>query len=147
MICESRFPIDEIPAVREKAIDMMLASADPGALLSINDELVLGIALPPAAIMPEFPVGVRFVTHDMHPSIVEVLEWDQVAFSVGHYRWEIGIKFLFGDTTVDFNSSFASHLVPAALNRAKDIKNTAVDPEYYFEQLFTPHPNYPHFTI
>jgi hypothetical protein len=147
VICESRFSVDELPAVREQAIDMMLASADPSARLSINDELVIGIVLPPALIMPVVPVGVRFVTPDMHPSIVEVLEDDQVAFSVGHYRWEIGMMFLFGDTTVEFNSSFASHLVLAALNRAKDIASTAVDPRYYFEQLSQPSSNNPHFPI
>jgi hypothetical protein len=86
----------------------------------------------------------------MHYSIVEVLEWDQVAFVVGNYRWEIGIQFKFGTTLVGFNSSFASHLVPAALNRARNICSTVMEPieePYYFQQLFTPNPNYPHFTI
>jgi hypothetical protein len=147
VICESRFSVDELPAEREKAIGMMLASADPSAHLSINDELVLGIVLPPAPIMSVVPVGVQFVTPDMHPYIVDVLEDDQVAFSVGHYRWEIGMMFLFGDTTLQFSSSFASHLVPAALNRAKDIASTAIDPHYYFEQLFQPNANYHHFQI
>jgi hypothetical protein len=43
VIYESRFSVDELPAVREKAIDMMLASADLNAQLSINDELELGM--------------------------------------------------------------------------------------------------------
>jgi hypothetical protein len=89
--------------------------------------------LPPAAIMPVVPVGVQFVTPDMHTSIVKILEDDGVAFSIGNYRWENGMRFLFGDTTVQFSSSFASNLVPAALNRAKDIASRVVDLLYYFE--------------
>jgi hypothetical protein len=87
VVCDSRFPRDDLPTVREKAVDMMLASKDPGATLSINDELVLGIPLPAAQIMPEFPVGVLHVEPGMHYSIVEILEWDQVAFIVGKFRW------------------------------------------------------------
>jgi hypothetical protein len=105
---------------------MMLASKDPGATLSINEELVLGIPLLAAQIMPEFLVGVLHVEPGMHYSIVEILEWDQVAFIVGNYRWEIGIQSMFGTHLVVFNSSFASHLVPAALNRARDICGTLV---------------------
>jgi hypothetical protein len=111
VVCDSRFPKGDLPTVREKAIDVMLASRDPGATLSINNELVLGIPLPAAQIMPEFPTAVLHVEPHMHYTIVEILEWDQVAFIVRNYRWEIGIQFMFGTQLVGFDSSFASHLV------------------------------------
>jgi hypothetical protein len=78
VVCNSRFSRGDLPTVREKAIDMMLASKDPGATLSINDDLVLGIPLPAAQIMPEFPTGVIHVEPGMHYSIFEILEWDQL---------------------------------------------------------------------
>jgi hypothetical protein len=147
VICESRFPLAVLPDVQDRAIAMMVASADPNATLSIYDELVLGILLPPAIVMPTVPVGVHCITPDMHPSIVEILEYDQMAFSVGHYRWEINMLFQFGDMGVEFSLRFDSHLVPAALNRAKAIANTNNDPHYFLEQTFQPMSNYPHFTI
>jgi hypothetical protein len=160
VVCNSRFSRDDLPTVREKAVDMMLASRDPGATLSINDEMVLGIPLPAAQIMPEFPTGVIHVEPGMHYSIVEILEWDQIAFVVKNNCWEIGIQFMFGTHLVAFNSSFASHLVPAALNIARDICGTLgfwepglggsliepVEDPYYFLQLFTP-PTQVNFTI
>jgi hypothetical protein len=76
VICESRFPLEKLPVVRDMAIAMMVASADPHATLSINNELVLGIVLPPAIVLPTVPVGVQFITPDMHPSIVKILEYD-----------------------------------------------------------------------
>jgi hypothetical protein len=83
-----------------------------------------------------------------------------VAFVVGNYRWEIGIQFMFGTHLVVFNSSFASHLVPAALNIARDICGTLgfwepgiggsliepVEEPYNFQQLFTP-PTQVNFTL
>jgi hypothetical protein len=137
VICESRFPLAMLPDVKDRAIAMMVASADPHATLSINNEIVLGILLPPAVVMPTVPVGVHFITPDMHPCIFEILEYDQVAFHVGHYRWEIGFSFQFGDMGVDFSSRFDSHLVSAAFNRAKTIANTNDDPHYFLEQIFS----------
>ncbi len=49
-ICDSTFQSVDLLRVKEKAIDMMLASRDPDATLTVNDVLVLGIALPPAQI-------------------------------------------------------------------------------------------------
>jgi hypothetical protein len=149
---DSRFHAKDLLTVKENAIDMMLASRDSGATLTVNDVLILGIPLPAAQIEPEFPTAVIHVEPGMHHSIVEILEWDQIAFVVGDSRWEIGIHFMFGDHHVTFDSSFASHKVPAALNVAKEICRTfgflgtwisgindrdITDPSY-FEQLHTP---------
>jgi hypothetical protein len=158
--CDSRFPTEDLLTVKEKAIDMMLATRDPGATLSVNNVLILGIPLPAAQVEPEFPTAVMYVEPGMHHSIVEILEWDQVAFVVGNSRWEIGIHFMFGDHHVTFDSSFASHKVPAALNVAKDICGTLgfwepddqgslIEPlqdPYYFQQLHTPS-HYPNFWL
>ncbi len=151
VVCESRFHAHDLLTVKEKAIDMMLATRDPGATLKVNNVLILGIPLPAAQIEPEFPTAVMYVEPGMHHSIVEILEWDQIAFVVGNSRWEIGIHFMFGDHHVTFDSSFASHKVPAALNVAKDICGTLgfwepgfqgslIEPlqdPYYFEQIHT----------
>jgi hypothetical protein len=67
---------------------------------------------------------------------------------------------MFGTKLVAFNSSFASHSVPTALNIARDICGTLgfwepglggsliepVEDPYYFLQLFTP-PTQVNFTI
>jgi hypothetical protein len=103
--------------------------------------------LPCAPVMPTVLVGVQFFTPDMHPAIVDILEDYQVAFSVGHYCWNIDMAFLFGDPSVGFISIFDSHLVPASLNRARDIASTTKNPHYYFEQIFQPNNNYHHFAI
>jgi hypothetical protein len=147
VVCQARFPHAMVPVVTERATVMLVASEDPHATLSINDEIVVGIILPPAVVMPTIPVGVHYVEPDMHPYIVEILEYDQVAFHVGHYRWEIGLSFQFGDMDVVFNSRFNSHLVPAAFNRAKAIATANDDPHYYLEQCFEPLSAYPNFTI
>jgi hypothetical protein len=159
VIYDSTFQSVDLLKVKEKAIDMMLASRDPDATLKVNDVLVLGIALPPAQFEPEFPTAVMHVEPGMHHSIVEILEWDQVAFVVGNSRWEIGIHFMFGDHHVTFDSSFASHKLPAALNVAKDICGTLgfwedndgafilpLQEPYYFQQLHTP-THYPTFWL
>jgi hypothetical protein len=147
VVCESRFPHAMLPVVTERATAMLVASGDPHATLSINDETIVGIILPPAVVMPTVPVGVHYVTPDMHPYIVEILKYDQVAFHVGHYKWEIGLSFQYGDMGVDFNSKFDSHLVPAAFNRAKAIANANDDPHCYLEQCFEPLGAYPTFTL
>jgi hypothetical protein len=155
VVCSSRFARADL-----LTIDMMLSTKDSGATLKINDELVLGIPLPAAQIEPEFPTGVIHVEPGMHHSIVEILQWDQIAFVIGNYRWEIGIQFMFGTQLVTFNSSFASHSVPTALNMARDICGTLgfwepdfqgsliepLEDPYYFQQLHTP-PTQVNFTL
>ena len=122
--CLSRFHFADIKAVIQKATDIMLATRDPLATITVNGRLVLGILLPAAPIEPEFPEDVREVVPGMHHSIAEILEWDQSAFVVGNGIWEIGIQFQFGSQHVSFVSNFDSHLVPNALNMARDICNT-----------------------
>jgi hypothetical protein len=152
VISDSRFHVEDLLLVKEKAVDIMLAAKDPGATLTINNVLILGIPLPAAQIEPEFPSGVNHREPGMHHSIVGILERDPIAFVVGNSRWKIGVHFMFGDHHVTFKSSFASHKVPAALNIAKDICGTLgfwdpgfqgsmiqpLQDPYYFEPIYTP---------
>jgi hypothetical protein len=149
---ESRFHREDLLVVKDKAIGIMVASKDPGATLMINNVVMLGIGLPVAQIEPDFPTGVTHIEPGLHHSIIGVLEKDPIAFVVGNSRWEIGIQFMFGDLHVTFDSGFASHKVPAALNVAKDICGTLGfwDPDfsgsgiqpledpYYFQPIYTP---------
>jgi hypothetical protein len=150
--CLSRFHFADIQTVIQKATDIMLATRDPLATIRVNGRLVLGILLPAAQIEPEFPEDVREVVPGMHYSIAEILEWDQSVFVVGNGIWEIGIQFQFGSQHVSFVPNFDSHLVPNALNMARDIcgtlgfwdpnsQGTLIEPlqePYYFEQLNIP---------
>jgi hypothetical protein len=152
VISDSRFHGEDLLLIKEKAIDIMLASKDPGATLTINNVLILGILLPAAQIEPEFPSGVNHREPGLHHSIMGILERDPIAFVVGNSRWKIGVHFMFGDHHVTFKSSFASHKVPAALNVAKDICGTLgfwdpgflgsmiqpLQDPYYFEPIYTP---------
>jgi hypothetical protein len=152
VISDSRFHVEDLLLIKEKAIDIMLVSKDPGATLTINNVLILGILLPAAQIEPEFPSGVTHIEPGLHHSIIGVLETDPIAFVVGNSRWEIGIHFMFGDHHVSFDSGFDSHKVPAALNVAKDICGTlgfwdpnlpgsSIQPlqdPYYFQPIYTP---------
>jgi hypothetical protein len=160
VLCSSRFHFADIQTVIQKATDIMLAARDPLATIRVNGRLILGILLPAAQIEPECPIDVREVVPGMHYSIAEILEWDPNAFVVGNGQWEIGIHFQFGSQHVSFISKFASHLVPNALNMARDICGTLGfwDPDfqgslieplqdpYYFQQLHIP-PSYTSFTF
>jgi hypothetical protein len=81
----------DIKPVLQKATNIMLAAKDPLATLKVNDRLVLGIILPAAEVVPEYPIDVREVQPGMHHSIVSILQWDPIAFVVGNGQWEIGI--------------------------------------------------------
>jgi hypothetical protein len=122
--CVSRFHFEDIPTVIQKCTDIMLATRDPLATVRVNGRLILGILLPPAPVEPEFAEDVREIVPGMHHAIADILEWNHSAFVVGNGIWEISIQFQFGSHHVSFESKFDSHLLPEALNRAKDICGT-----------------------
>ena len=84
VISDSRFHGEDLLVIKEKAIDIMVASKDPGATLTINSVLIRGILLPAAQIEPEFPSGVIHREPGLHHSIIGVLERDPIAFVVGN---------------------------------------------------------------
>jgi hypothetical protein len=118
--CSSCFPFADVQTVILMATNIMLASKNHQSTIRVNDRLVQGILLRVGETVPQFPVDVRYVYPGMHHSIVSVLE-DPIAFVVGNGQWEIGIHFQFGSQHVTFDSQFASHLIPDALIKARNI--------------------------
>ncbi len=159
--CSSRFPLEDVQTVIQMATNIMLASKDHLSTIRVNDRLVQGILLPAAETVPEYPVDVRYVYPGMHHYIVSVLEEDPIAFAVGNGQWEIGIHFQFGSQHVTFDSQFASHLIPDALIKARDIygslgfwdpdsQGTLIEPledPYYSNQIFSDDSLYPTFYL
>jgi hypothetical protein len=98
------------------------------------------------------PLHVIHVEPVMHHAIFEILQWNQIAFVIGNYHWEVGFQITFGTQLVTFHSTFASHIVPTALNMARDICGTLgfwdpafqgsliepLEDPYYFQQIHTP---------
>jgi hypothetical protein len=129
--CSSRFPLADVQTVIQMATNIMLASKDHQSTLKINDRLVLGILLPAAQTLPDYPIDLQYgldwrtsFAHQfpgMHHSVVSVLEEEPMAFVVGQDQWEIGIHFQFGSQIVTFTSQFESHLIPDAMIIARDI--------------------------
>jgi hypothetical protein len=112
MCFESRFPIDQLPAIIERVTSVLALSADPDATISVNNvNFELGTLHCPSVLY----------LNNSDPHLAEMVRRDSWSYLQGNSRWEIGMSFLFGDERVNFHSRFESHLTPTAFSTAKCI--------------------------